>query len=61
MVCKATMHLVMLKSLVPALIVSLQVPLLYLFALTDNASVLAQDVSILAFDALAQAFKVSPT
>ena len=53
MVCKATMHLVMLKSLVPALIVSLLVPLLYLFALTNNASVLAQDVFVLAFDALA--------
>ena len=53
MVCKAAMHLVMLKSLVPALIVSLLVPLLDLFALTNNASVLAQDVFVLAFDALA--------
>ena len=51
MVCKAAMHLVMLKSLIPALVVSLLVSLLYLSTLTNNALVLAQDVSVLAFDA----------
>ena len=52
MICKATMRLVMLKSLVPTLVASLLVFLLYLLALTNSASVLALDVSILALNVL---------
>ena len=59
MVYKAVMHFVVLKSLIPALIVSLLAPLLYLSTLANNALVLALDVSILTLDGSAQAFKAS--
>ena len=50
MVCKAAMHLVMLKSVVSTLVALLLVPLLYLSTLANNALVLARDVFVLAFD-----------
>ena len=43
MVCKAVMHLVMLKSVVPVLVASLLVPLLYFLTLANNASILARN------------------
>ena len=52
MVCKVVMYFIMLKWLVPVVVASLLVPLLYLYALANNALVLTWDVFVLAFDAL---------
>ena len=50
----------MLKSVVSTLLTLLLVPLLYLLALLNNASILALSISFLALAVLTQDFKASP-